>query len=62
MICGHTGFELAYENKLFTVGVGDAAVDGCEVPVDLVYFCIRCCGHYRGIHADNGDWACRGVE
>ena len=59
VICTHSGIEVAQENKLFIVG--DAADDGCEVLVELV-FCIRCCGHCRGIHADNGEWACSGVE
>ena len=47
------------QNKLLIVW--DAADDGCEVLVELV-FCIRCCGHFRGIHADTSDWACTGVE
>ena len=59
VICAHSGIELAQENKLFIVG--DGADDGCEVLVELV-FCIRCCGHCSGIRADNGEWACRGVE
>ena len=35
--------------------------DGCEVLIELV-FCIRCCGHCRGINADKGDWVGNGVE
>ena len=35
--CTHSGIEVAQENKLFIVG--DAADDGCEVLVELV-FCI----------------------
>ena len=48
VICAHSGIEVAQENDLFIVG--DAADGGCEVFVELV-FCIRCCGHCRGIHA-----------
>ena len=59
VICTHSGIEVAQENKLFIVR--DAADDGCEVLVELV-FCIRCCGHCRGIHADKGDWSCSGVK
>ena len=59
VICAHSGIEVAQENKLFIVG--DAADDGCEVIVELVIF-IRCCGHFSGIDADKGDWACSGVE
>ena len=59
VICTHSGIEVAQANKLFIVR--DAADDGCEVLVELV-FCIRCCGHCRGIHADKGDWSCSGVE
>ena len=59
VICAHSGIEVAHENMLFNVG--DAADDGCEVLVKPV-FCIRCCGHCMGIHADKGDWACSGVE
>ena len=57
VICAHSGIEVAHENELFIVW--DAADVGCEVLVELV-FCIRCCGHCRGIHADK--WACSGVE
>ena len=45
VICVHSDIEVAQENKLFIVE--DAADDGCEVLVELV-FCIRCCGHCRG--------------
>ena len=38
MICTHSGIAVAQENKLFIVG--DAADDGCEVLLELV-FCIR---------------------
>ena len=59
VICAHSGIEVAQQNKLFIVG--DAADDGCEVLVELI-FCISCCGHCRGINADKSDWACSGVE
>ena len=59
VICAHSGIEVAQENKLFIVR--DAADGGCEVLVELV-FCIRCCGHCRGIHDDKCDWTCSGVE
>ena len=59
VICTHSGIEVAQESDLFIVG--DAAADGFEVLVELV-FCIRCCGHCRGIHADKGEWACSSVE
>ena len=59
VICAHSGIEVAQENKLFIFG--DAADDGCDIPVELI-FNIRCCGHCRCIHADTGDWACSGVE
>ena len=59
MICAHSGIEVAQENKLFIVG--DAADDGCEDLVELV-FCMQCCGHCSGIHADKSDWACSGVD
>ena len=59
VICAHSGIEVAQENTLFIVV--DAADDGCDVLVERV-FCIRCCGHCRGIHADKGDWACSGVD
>ena len=59
VICAHYGIEVAQENKLFIVG--DSADDGCEVLVELV-FCIRCCGHCMGIHADKVELACSGVE
>ena len=59
VICAHSRTEVAQENILFIVG--DAAYDGSEVLVELV-FCIRCCGHCRGIHADKGDWPCSGVQ
>ena len=59
VINAQSGIEFTQENKFFIVG--DAADDGGEVIVELV-FCIRCCGHCRGIHADKGDWACSGVE
>ena len=48
VICTHSGIEVAQEKKFFIVR--DAADDGCEVLVELV-FCIRCCGHCRGIQA-----------
>ena len=47
VICAHSGIEVAQENKLFIVG--DAADDGCEVLVELIFY-IRCCGHCRCIH------------
>ena len=59
VICTHSGIEVTKENNLFIVE--DAADDGCKVLVELV-FCIRCCGHCRGIHTDKGDWSCNGVE
>ena len=42
----HSGIEVAQENALFIIR--DADDDGCEVLVELV-FCIRCCGHCRGM-------------
>ena len=35
VICAHSGIEVAQQNKLFIVG--DAADDGCEVLVELVF-------------------------
>ena len=45
VICAHHGIEVAQINKLFIVG--DAADDGCEVLVELV-FCIRSGGNMSG--------------
>ena len=35
VICAHSGIEVAQDKKLFIVG--DAAADGCEVLVELVF-------------------------
>ena len=35
VICAHSGIEVAQENKLFIFG--DAADDGCEVLVELIF-------------------------
>ncbi len=59
VICAYAGIGVAQENKLLIFG--DAADDGCEVLVELIFY-IQCCGHCRCIYADKGDWACSGVE
>ena len=42
--CAHSDIAVAQKNNFKLFIVGDAADDGCEVLVELV-FCIRCCGH-----------------
>lgn len=55
----HSGVEVTQENKLFLAG--DAADGGCELVVKLV-LAVQCGRKCQGIHADEGDRACRGVD